>query len=132
MINHARKLAPGGLRLVKYSTCYGLLQKLVVESWGKITFKTSVEIFADKTSFLDLLIKQLLKNFAFLNDPGILFLNDLSQAPLFDPKDSLQQSRLAKVIQDQIPQSIEFPPEVYIQDKNGVRELLSGSIIHGR
>ena len=129
IVNHSRQLSPGQTRLIKYSTCYGLFQKMVHEDWGKIAFKTSVEVFGDKPSFLDLLVKQLLKNFEFSNDPGILLLNDLSQQPLFDAKDELQQSRLKKVVSDQIPKSIEFPPEVYIQDRNGVRELLSGSVI---
>ena len=127
--NHALKLEPGQMRLVRYSTAYGLLQKMVHEDWGKIVLKTSVEIFKDKPSFLDLLVKQLISNFDFSHDPGILLLNDLSLNPLFDAKDSLQQERLHKLIQAQIPQSIEFPPEVYIQDRNAVRELLSGSVI---
>ena len=126
LIRHSEKCPPGATRLVKYSSVYGLLQKMAQESWGKIVFKTAVEVFKDKPSYLDLLVKQLIKNFEFANDPGILLLNDLSQEPLFNPQDDLQKSRLAKVIEEQIPKSIEFLPEVYIQDRNGVRELLSG------
>lgn len=132
IINHAAKLNDGQKRLVKYSSVFGLLQKLVTENWGKITLKSSVEVFADKPVFLDLLIKELLKNFAFAHGPSILFLNDLSQKPLFDINDAQQQGRLKKVLDEQIPQAIEFLPEVFIQDKNGVRELLSGEIIVGR
>ncbi|MCA9409069.1 MAG: hypothetical protein H6755_06670 [Candidatus Omnitrophica bacterium] len=129
MINHSQKCQPGQQRLVKYSSVYGLLQKMVHEDWGKISLKTSVEVFKDKPVFLDLLVKQLIKNFEFSHDPGILLLNDLSQSPLFDPQDALQQERLHKMIEAQIPKAIEFPPEVYIQDKNGVRELLSQTVI---
>ncbi len=129
IVNHALKLAPGQMRLVRYSTVYGLLQKMVAEDWGKIVLKTSVEVFKDKPSYLDLLVKQLIGNFDFSHDPGILLLNDLSLNPLFDAKDELQQERLKKLIEAQIPKSIEFPPEVYVQDRNAVRELLSGSIV---
>ncbi|HBG61447.1 MAG: hypothetical protein A2Y03_01395 [Omnitrophica WOR_2 bacterium GWF2_38_59] len=129
LINIALKLKPGEQKLIKYSSVYGLFQKTVHESWGKIAFKTSVEVFKDKSSYLDLLIKQLLKNVEFAHDPAILLLNDLSQTPIFDPKDDEQQERLKKFIEKKIPTSIEFPPEVYIQDKNGVRELLSGDVI---
>lgn len=129
VLNHARKMKPGETKLVKYSSVYGLMQMLSLQNWGKITLKTSVEVFKDKPEFLDLLVKQLIKNFEFTAEPGILLLNDLSQEPLFDGENKLQQERLQKVIQDQIPQSIDFPPEVYIQDKKGVRELLSGSVI---
>ena len=127
--SHARKLKPGEVRLVKYSSLYGLIQKRVHEDWGKMALKTSIEIFKDNPSYLDLLIKQLIVNFDFSNDPGILLLNDHSQTPLFDPNDALQQERLRALMEAQIPKSIEFPPEVYIQDLNAVRELLSGSVI---
>lgn len=129
LINSALKLKPGEQKLIKYSSVYVLFQKMIHESWGKITFKTSVEVFKDETSYLDLLIKKLLKNFEFSYDPAILLLNDLSQTPIFDPQDELQQERLSKFMKKQIPNSIEFPPEVYIQDKNGVRELLSGEVV---
>ncbi|MDO8580899.1 MAG: hypothetical protein Q7S13_05405 [Candidatus Omnitrophota bacterium] len=129
LTNHARKTAPGAVRLIKYSSVYGLLQKTLDESWGKITLKTAVEVFNDKPYFLDLLVKRLIKNFEFSHDPGILLLNDLSQDPIFNPADEQQQSRLKALMKEQIPTTIEFPPEVYIQDKNGLRELLSGSLI---
>lgn len=131
IIKHAQKLAPGGKRLVKYSSVYGILQKMVPEDWGKMSLKTSVEVFKDKPSYLDLLVKQLIKDFEYSREPGILLLNDLSQNSLFDSRDAMQQERLRKTIADQIPYSMEFPPEVYIQDRNGVRELLSGSVILG-
>lgn len=129
ILKHAQTLAPGETRLVKYSSVYGLLQKLSHQDWGKMALKTSVEIFKDKSSYLDLLVKQLIKNFAFAHEPGILLLNDLSQNPLFDPRDALQQERLHQAVEQQIPHTMEFLPEVYIQDRNGVRELLSGSVI---
>lgn len=129
LINHARKCKAGEERLIKYSSVYGILQNLNVVDWGKITLKTSVDIFKDKPYFLDIMVKSLIKNFEFSNDPGILLLNDMSQKPLFDLKDKQQQERLTKVIEQQIPRSIEFLPEIYVQDKSGVRELLSGSVI---
>jgi hypothetical protein len=129
ILKHAQKLAPGATRLVKYSSVYGLLQKLSHQDWGKMTLKASVEVFKDKPSYLDLLVKQLIKDFEFTRDPGILLLNDLSQNPLFDPNDAMQQNRLRQTIAAQIPSTIEFPPEVYIQDKNGARELLSKSVL---
>ncbi len=92
-----------------------------------MALKTSVEVFKDKSSYLDLLVKQLIKNFEFAHEPGILLLNDLSQNPLFDPRDALQQERLKQAIERQILNTMEFPPEVYVQDRNGVRGLMSQS-----
>ncbi len=129
IVNNSLKTPPGEQRLIKYSSAYGLLQKLVVERWGKITFKTSVEVYKDKPSLLYLSVKRLLKLASFSRDPVVVLLNDLSGVPLFDPADKTQQEGFAKIIESQTQDSIEFLPEVYIQDKNGVRELLSGSVI---
>jgi hypothetical protein len=127
IVNTAIKLSPGQTKMIKYSSAYALIKKTVDFEWGKINFKTAVNVFKDKPDYLDLLVKQLLKDFTFSHDPVILLLNDLSQNPVFDAQNKLQQERLKKVIADLIPQSVEFVPEVYIQDKNGARELLSGT-----
>lgn len=127
IMNVSRKLAAGQTKMVKYSSVYALIQKTIDVDWGKITFKTAVDVFKDKPDYLDILIKQLLKDYIFSRDPVILLLNDLSQNPVFDPKNEMQQSRIKKVIANLIPNSIEFIPEVYIQDKFGARELLSGA-----
>ncbi|MFA5087593.1 MAG: hypothetical protein WC552_01000, partial [Candidatus Omnitrophota bacterium] len=55
--------------------------------------------------------------------------NDLSITPLYNASDEKQQGFLAKLIRAQAKSSIEFPPEVYIQDKNGARELLSQTVV---
>ncbi len=127
IINMASKIADGETRMIKYSSVYALVQKTVASDWGKITFKTAVNVFKDKPDYLDILIKQLLEGFIFAHDPVVLLLNDLSQNPLFDRQNQKQQTRLKKVMADLIPNSMEFIPEVYIQDKNGARELLSGA-----
>jgi hypothetical protein len=123
--NHARKCSPGDKRLIKYSSIYAVLHKLNAVDWGKMTLKTAVEVFKDKDSYLDLLLKKLIKNFEFASEPGLLMINDLSQNPIYNAQDQLQQERLSKLMLKQIPTSIEFPPEVYIQDVNGIRELYS-------
>jgi hypothetical protein len=127
IVNNVAKLAPGGVRMIKYSSVYALIHKTVSEDWGKIVFKSTVVVFKDKPEYLDILIKQLLRDFQFPRNPVVLLLHDLSQNPVFDPQNETQQARLKKVITGLIPNSIEFIPEVYIQDKNGARELLSGS-----
>lgn len=126
IVNNAIKLSPGQTRLIRYSSVYALLQKVVTEDWGKIVFKSAMHVFDDKSDYLDLLVKRLLSDFQFPHEPVILLLNDLSQNPVFEADNKLQQERLKVVINNLIPNSVEFIPEVYIQDKNGARELLSG------
>ncbi len=127
IINVASKLVLGEIKMIKYSSVYALIHKTSSCDWGKITFKTAVDVFKDKPDYLDILIKQLLKDYIFSRDPVILLLNDLSLNPIFDLGNEKQQARIKKVIANLIPNSIEFIPEVYIQDKNGARELLCGS-----
>ena len=127
IMNVAIKLTPGEIKMIKYSSAYALIQKTVDSDWGKITFKTAVDVFKDKPDYLGLLIKRLLKDYVFPHEPVILLLNDLSLNPIFDHKNQPQQALIKKVITDLIPNSMEFIPEVYIQDKFGARELLSGT-----
>ncbi|MBU1091189.1 MAG: hypothetical protein KKC42_05045 [Candidatus Omnitrophica bacterium] len=127
IINLASKLAPGEIKMIRYSSLYALIHKTVASDWGKITFKTAVDVFKDKPDYLDILIKQILKDYIFSRDPVILLLNDLSLNPIFDLQNETQQERIKKVIANLFPNSIEFIPEVYIQDKYGGRELLSGA-----
>ena len=127
IMNTAAKLAPGELKLIKYSSAYALIRKTLDADWGKITFKTAVNVFKDKPDYFFILIKQLLEGYMFPRDPVILLLNDLSQNPVFDPQNQTQQAGIKKIMADLIPNSMEFIPEVYIQDKLGARELLSGS-----
>jgi len=127
IINAAGRLAPGGVRMIKYSSAYALIHKTTADDWGKVTFKAAVDVFKPKPEYLDMLVSLLLKDYLFPREPVILLLNDLSQNPVFDLQNETQQARLKKVIAELIPTSIEFIPEVYIQDKNGARELLSGS-----
>lgn len=125
--NTAVKLKAGQAKMVKYSSAYALIHKTIDADWGKINFKTAVNVFKDKPDYLDLLIKWSLKDYVYPHDPIILLLNDLSQNPIFDLKNETQQTRIKDAIASFIPNSIEFIPEVYIQDKLGARELLSGN-----
>jgi len=126
IINTARTLAPGEITMIKYSSVYALVRKTVDSDWGKITFKTAVNVFKDKLDYLDLLIKELLKDHGFSHDPVVLLLNDLSQNPVFDQHNEMQQARLKKILAGFVPNDMERMPEVYIQDKHGARELRFG------
>ncbi len=129
LVNSSLKTDPGEQRLVKYSSAYGILQKLIVERWGKITFKTSVDIYDDKPEFFYTIVRRMFKLAEFPNHPLIVLVNDLSSDPVFDPANEQQQQFLRKLIDERVQDSIEFLPEVYVQDREGVRELLSGTIV---
>jgi hypothetical protein len=48
---------------------------------------------------------------------------------LHDPLNAEQKAFLDDLITRHAKSTIEFPPEVFIQDRNGLRELLSGTAI---
>jgi len=129
LVNSSLRLKPGEQMLIKYSSVYGMLQKMVDEPWGKIIFKTAVELFNDKPNFLFALVSKILKTVEFAHEPVMVLVNDLSTYPLHDPENEKQKTFLDDLIIAQAKNSIEFPPEVYIQDQRGVRELLSGTIV---
>ncbi len=129
IVNHSRKVNLGRQRMIKYSSLYGILQKLLDETWGKITLKTSVEVFKNRPEQLDTVIRKLFHLAGLPHGPLILFINDLSSEPLFNPQNKIQQDLLYAAIARQTEKMIGSLPEVYIQDKNGLRELLSRSVV---
>ena len=48
----------------------GYCKNFPPQDWGKMTLKTSVEVFKDKPSYLDLLVKQLIKILEFAHEAG--------------------------------------------------------------
>ncbi len=129
LITHSRKVRLGEVRLIKYSSAYGLMQKLVEENWGKVTLKTSVEVFKHNAHQLDVVWRKLFQVAGMTHGPLIVLIHDLSSQPLYNPQDQTQGKLLAAAIKQQEEASIEFLPEVYVQDRNGMRELLSGTIV---
>ncbi|MBF0569425.1 MAG: hypothetical protein HQL18_01450 [Candidatus Omnitrophica bacterium] len=129
LVNSSLRLKPGEQMLIKYSSVYGILQKMVDESWGKIVLKTAVELFNDKPNFLFALVSKILKTVEFAHAPVMVLINDLSTYPLHDPQNAEQKAFLDELIARQRKNSMEFPPEVFIQDLNGRRELFSGIVV---
>jgi hypothetical protein len=129
LVNSSLKLKSGEQMLIKYSSVYGLLQKMVDEPWGKVVFKTAVEVFNDKPNFLFALVSKILKTVEFAHEPVMVLVNDLSTRPLHDPLNAEQKAFLDDLIKRHARSSIEFPPEVFIQDRNGMRELLSSTTV---
>jgi len=127
IVNHSLKIKPGEQRLIQYASSFGLLQKKVHESWGKIVFKAAANVFNDKPMFFYALIKRMLTSSEFSRQPVILLVNDLSMTPVFNPNDQKQQMMIRRLLDDKSNTSVDFLPEVYVQDRNGVQELMSAT-----
>ena len=114
LVNSAQKLAVGEQRLIKYSSCYGIIRKLAPEDWGKMTFRSSVEVFNKTPEQLDLLVKKFLNGLAPLKGNKIAVICDLSQDPIWQPDNTEQKQRLIKFFQKQ-QDLFATPPEIYIR-----------------
>lgn len=114
IINHSQKLNTSEQRLIKYSSCYGILRKLVAEDWGKITFRSSVEVFAKTPEQLDLLVKKLLNHSASLPGCKVIMICDLSQEGIWQPNNEQQRQRLLKLFEKN-QDLFEKPTEIYIR-----------------
>jgi len=99
IVNHAKKLEPGDKRIFPYGSFLLRLAKRIPNDWGKIDFKTYVEVFRKPRSRLDLLIKkkcsEVLQETRYASNPKRLVISDLSQDSLFRFGEEEQTGRLA-------------------------------------
>ncbi|MCD4779569.1 MAG: hypothetical protein K8S27_03335 [Candidatus Omnitrophica bacterium] len=97
--NHAAKLKEGQTRPFKYCSIYGHLIKYTDEHWGDILFKTHIQTYRRSVARIDLTFKSLFtirKNFQ--DKLTYIFLNDLSQRPIYNKDLQEQKDRVAKQI----------------------------------
>lgn len=94
LVNTARGMRPGDQVLIKYSSVYGLLQKMTEESWGKIAFKTMVDLAPPKASYVFTVLSKMLKALKPKAEPVLLLVNDLGDVPVFDAKRSEEEQFL--------------------------------------
>jgi hypothetical protein len=124
LVNTARTLKPGEQSMIRYSTVYGLLQKVLDETWGKVTVKTSVEILSDKPeAFFQLLFRKL-KLAEEMLFPVKLLLNDLSSMPMFKPLSSeLIQPLMEDFKIKRAKLKTSFARDVYARDSFGLKSI---------
>ena len=97
LVNSSRLLTPGQDLLIRYSSVYGILRKLGIESWGKINFLSSVEVLPDEPGSLYTLIGRAFKKTVDTPAPVRIVINDLSAVPIFDPHSNEQQLSFSKL-----------------------------------
>ena len=114
MVSSSQKLSVGEQKLIKYSSCFGILRKLAAEDWGKITFRSSVEVFNKTPEQLDLLVKRLLNCLIPLKGNKIAVICDLSQDAIWQPDNVEQRQRLIKFFEKQ-HDLFATSPEIYIR-----------------
>ena len=124
MINTARALKPGETMVVRYSSVYGFMQKLLDEPWGKITLKTSVVLLDSKPrAFIDLL-SSVLKAAYSQALPGVLLFNDTSQSPVFRPQEDEEQEALLNRLAQKRAKNVQSEQrDILVRDKNGLRRV---------
>ncbi len=97
LVNSSLRLRPGEEIMIRYSSVYGILRKLVEEAWGKISLTASAEILADEPGSLYSLMGRALKKAGDITSPATILVNDMSAVPLFNPLCEGQQAALQKL-----------------------------------
>lgn len=115
LINCTLRLRPGEDMLVRYSSVYGILRKMVDETWGKIAFTTSVEVVPETPGSIYSLMGQMLKKSETIKTPVTILINDLSAVPLYDPTDEAQQIALEKLKKKIAKASLPFSRDCWVE-----------------
>ncbi len=124
LVNTSRSLKSGEAALIKYSSVYGIFLKLVEESWGKITYKTSVELAVRKPKLMSAQFIRLLKAIAAKPYPVTVLVNDLSAKPFTDPNNCDEE----KIWRDELMLKcakipVEHNRRLFLRDRHGLRAL---------
>ena len=115
IINHSKKLEPGKQTLIRYASLWMILSQRMAVDWGKIDFKSRVEVIS-KPEQLDLRLKKFLRATADLVSearPPLFALFDLGQAPVLKFGAEEQTARIRRWLEGF--QKAGAPvPEIYI------------------
>ena len=117
LVNSSLTLRPGDDLLIRYSSVFGIMRKLVDEVWGKICFTTSIKVLPDDPVGLYKLMGQALNKVAGITIPVTILVNDLSAVPLYDPHSPEQQSALKKLDDRMAKHSAASSRECWIEGK---------------
>ncbi len=115
IINHSKQLEPGKQILVHYASLWMILSKRIVADWGKIDFKSRVEVIS-KPEQLDLKLKGFLRNAANIpNEAGspLFALFDLGQVPVLKFGAEEQTERIRRWLES-LQKAIVPVPEIHI------------------
>ena len=102
LLKHAGKLEPGDKEVFQYGSFLFRLSKRIPNDWGKIEFKTYVDIIRKPRGELDLFVKKkgsdIIKELAAAPSQKNLVICDLGQESLFRFGEEPQTERLAKFL----------------------------------
>lgn len=96
LTNHAAKMSPGESRLIQYGTFWGLLSKRIPEDWGKIEFKTCVEVYQKPPEQLDGYLLALLKKCG-PSAESALVIHSIGTKSLLQPANEVQSANLKQL-----------------------------------
>ncbi|MCB9800264.1 MAG: hypothetical protein H6757_05860 [Candidatus Omnitrophica bacterium] len=123
--NHCRKMQTGEVRLIQYASLYGVLHKRMQEDWGKIEFKSGIEVYTQAPEKFDLHLKKMLREAADRKGekPDVFLVSDFGQMPIFKFGDETQTGRLKKFLESVCENQKETMPDIYVTHKDQTVEL---------
>ncbi len=115
IINHSKKLDPGKQILIHYASLWMMLSQRTAADWGKIDFKSRVEVIS-KHQQLDLKLKKCLRDTEHLPNeakPPLFALFDLGEGSVFKFGAEEQTVRIRRWLESLQKASVPVP-EIYI------------------
>jgi hypothetical protein len=97
LANHGKAMAPGEKRLIQYGPFWGVLSKRIPLDWGKIEFRSPVEIVPKETEKLDLYLKGIVNEGKTLCAEAAtlhIVIQVVGGVPLLHPDHPAQKERL--------------------------------------
>lgn len=123
IVNHARKLKPGSAVFVSYSGYWFRLKSLAPLDWGKITFKTTLQVFRQEREKLDTLFKKALKSCEAWQPGSLIVVQDFGTDPLFRFGEEGQTDKLFRFFQKEKQRLSVLQGVYYLNQKRGDSEL---------
>lgn len=124
IVNHSKKLEVGAQVLIRYASLWMVLSKRTNEDWGKIDFKSRVDVVT-KPGPLDLTLKKMAQEASDLakeSQPPIFLIMDLGEIPVFKFGSEEQTERIHKWFTD-LQKKNENIPEIYFYHQGKLTDL---------
>ncbi len=122
LVNHSKKLESGNQMLVRYASLWMILSKRTHGDWGKIDFKSRVEIIS-KPDQLHLFLKKCLKDSETQlksSSQPLFVISDLGQIPVFKFGSEDQTAKMARWLESFTKSNTPIPEMIIDHQKNWI------------
>ncbi len=126
IVNHSKKLDLGAQILIRYASLWMVLSKRTVEDWGKIDFKSRMDMVS-KPGQLDLTLKKMtqeVSGFGKESQPPLFLIMDLGEMPVFKFGSEEQTDRIHRWLES-LQKNNQSMPQIYFYHQGKLTDLVA-------